>query len=219
MNITSTSDYALDLHENVPQNILKYCADHAYKHQAQILSTEFTGNSFIDDNMYLPEHLINECNVWLESIGLPNLHYAVIFQKRCYQEIKNPTIHIDYNADYNDVAKCALNIPIANCENTTMSWWTGNYDTELSYSNSTCCQSNTPSDDIIIPNVVVTWNEEPNLITTYNIPQLPHICRIDIPHSVTAKQDFRIMLSIRFDGNPTYEEIMHKYLSYKKELC
>jgi len=199
-------EYVLPIYKTFPHGVIDFCTKRAYEHQEEVAST-LSGNTFLDDHMYIPDNLIEEINSWNNSLGLPDLHYAVLFQKYNLFEKKNNSIHIDYNADYNDVAKCALNVPILNFENTSMSWWKGNYSKKILYANQTCCKDDKPSGDIKIPYLDLEWNSEPELEYTYQVEDTPHICKISIPHSVTAPEEFRVVLSMRFKGNPTFEEI------------
>ena len=204
---TNVDKYALTLDTSMPLDIFDFCIKKSEKDKKEMISSGFTGKSFIDDRMYLPDAIINTCNKWLDRLGLPNLDYAVLFQKRDYFEIKNSSIHVDYNYEYNDVSKCALNIPIKNCEDTSIAWWTGNYTSKLTYSDVICGESDVYDDKHTIPSMSIEWHDEPVFITSYDIPNRPHICKIDVPHSVTAYYDFRVMLSLRLVGNPDFEEV------------
>lgn len=209
MNTTevNVNDYALTLKANLPQELVKFCTEKSMADENKMISSGFTGKSFIDDRMYLPETLVTKTNEWLKNLGLPFLDYAVLFQKRNYSQLKNSSIHVDYNHEYNDVSKCALNIPIKNCETTKIAWWTGDYTSILTYSNVICGESDTYDGEYTIPSMSIEWNEEPVFVTSYDIPASPHICKIDVPHSVTAYSNFRVMLSLRLEGNPSFEEV------------
>jgi len=200
------NDYVLPIAKDFPKQVIEFCVKRAYEHQQEVVPT-LTGKTFLDDHMYLPDNLVDEINAWNANLGLPKLHYAVLFQKHNLFEKKNNSIHIDYNADYDDVAKCALNVPILNFENTTMSWWKGDYSKKMLYANQSCCKDDKPNGDIKIPYLDLQWNSEPELEYTYEIENIPHICKINIPHSVTAPEQFRVVLSMRFEGNPSFEEI------------
>lgn len=206
----TNKDYVIEIDQKVPQEVLSFCRERSYQHQQEVLP-HLKGKTFLDDHMYLPESLIETINNWCESIGLPELDYAVLFQKHDLPNTKNNSIHIDYNADYNDVAKSALNIPIANFENTEMTYWSGNYEKKILYANSTCCKDDQPSGDIKIPYLDLKWHGEPILEYTYKVSETPHLCRIDVPHGVTASENFRVVLSIRFNGNPTFSEVSEMY--------
>lgn len=209
MNTTERNvyDYALTLKTSPPPELINFCKEKSTKDKKAITEAGFTGKSFIDDRMYLPETLVSKCNKWLKNLQLPALDYAVLFQRRNYFQLKNSSIHIDYNHEYNDLSKCALNIPIKNCENTSMAWWTGDFTSTLTYSNGMCGKSSVYDKEYTIPSMLIEWNQEPVFITSYNIPNTPHLCKVDVPHSVTAHSNFRVMLSLRLDGNPSFEEV------------
>lgn len=92
MNTTKgdVSNYALTLETTPPQELINFCTEKSVEDEKEVKSIGFTGKSFIDDRMYLPETLVSKCNEWLKNLGLPALDYAVLFQKEI---IFNSKIH------------------------------------------------------------------------------------------------------------------------------
>ena len=100
-------------------------------------------------------------------------------------------LHIDgFEIDRKGASNIALNIPIQNCDESPMHWFSGNYTLSKSH-----------TDDLQY--LKINWHEPPVMVMT-KIIDTPTLVQINVPHYVENKSnDSRLMLSIRFaDDTP-----------------
>lgn len=104
-------------------------------------------------------------------------------------------VHMDGHYPPRPDQHWALNIPIANCNKSTMYWYDDNYEIDYGI----------PTDD---PDLVADnaqhlrpkWIGEPKVIDEWQITS-PAVVRVTVPHSVTNASDRpRFLLSIRFQS-------------------
>lgn len=209
-NTTDTNYY--ELNTKIPNRLQNIILDKIKKFQSR---TEFNSNSHIDDHIHFTDDEKSLFDAWLKQNNLPNMHYAVLFFKKDITELENDHIHIDYNADYNEISLAAINIPVVNFENTIMSWWSGDYSYKIKFVNEDLEISNIKTEKHFIPFASLTWHNKPELIDTYNLNGKPFLAKVDIPHSVTAC-DTRIVFSLRLENNPHFNELK-KILSEGKK--
>ena len=95
-------------------------------------------------------------------------------------------IHVDgYRTEVTDFC-WALNIPIENCEHSSMNWYSGNYSTEVKYNK------------IGLPSLHLTWKDEPQIVSS-TILDSPVIVKVDVPHGIiNSSSKSRCILSLRF---------------------
>jgi len=185
-----------EIQKHIPQELYDLCLNRVGSYAASC------NKSLIQDHIELDPAETDSINNWLRSINLPKLGYAVIFQKKDIDDDINDFIHVDYNGDYDELSKVAVNIPILNCRNTVMTWYNGQYSTRLRYANKEGDISDILNQEYNIPFVSLSWQTIPQLIYTYELTNNAFIARVDIPHSVTASNNSRIVLSLRLYGNP-----------------
>ena len=103
---------------------------------------------------------------------------------------KSRGIHVDYNdPKWPTKGNWALNIPIANYENTQMEWYTGDYDQETYHR---------PGGYI---SEKLTWRSKPVLLESYCINS-PTLVYVDIPHDVRNNGTLpRVLMSLRMSPN------------------
>lgn len=96
-------------------------------------------------------------------------------------------IHIDgYSMDRKNASNFAINIPILNCEQGYMNWYSGAYE---------LTETKTKEG---LKHLKINWKEEP-VIAERAIIDSPTIVRVNIPHNVENLSDKRrLMLSIRY---------------------
>lgn len=216
MNSLTETDNILEIAESAPKFIVDWCKKCALDHRSMVEDTAERW-SMLDDHMEIPEDIYISLQDWIHFLNLPDLEYAVLFQKRRLEEQENHSLHIDYNKDHDEPARACLNIPIENYEQTSMDYWSGKYETQKKYTNhSSDYAENKKSPGIDIPFLIIDWQENPVLAESYSVTQVPHLCRIDVPHSVTAHNDYRVILSLRFKNNPEFDYIKDCYKKRKK---
>lgn len=163
-------------------------------------------NRYIDCYISLTDAEVKEINDWLNKSNLPNLDYAVIFQKK-NMPVEGDDMHIDYDSSNGELSKAALNLPIQSCRGTKMLWWTGDYTYQEKFVNNKDQVSLEKNEEFYIPFAEITWHGKPELHDVYHTGEKPFIARVDIPHNVTAFSDLRIILSLRLQGNPSVKEL------------
>jgi hypothetical protein len=128
--------------------------------------------------------------------GIPNLFNCILFHRPGnYPQ----TLHLDCNNDNPpQIMHCAINIPILNCEDSYMEWYSGNYSTSVNVS--------TGIDGIVRKFINLNWNEDPSLIDKVIIDK-PTLVRVGIPHKVTVIDKTRSLITLRFQNNPTFDNI------------
>lgn len=127
---------------------------------------------------------------------LPSLHNCLLFHRPGGFP---QALHIDCNND--DPPKqmlCAVNIPLLNCEDSYMQWYTGRYHTVVN--------AVTGWDGKVRKYLDLAWDGEPELIDQTIIDQ-PTLVRVNIPHRVTVINRTRSLLTFRFVGNPDFDAV------------
>ena len=119
----------------------------------------------------------------------------LLFARR---NIDKSEIHVDLCTQEHPF-NASVVIPIYNCDDSFMYWFDGDYKLTLNES-----LSGTPYFDI-------NWAGEKNLVEETKI-QTPTVCRVSIPHGARSisKDDVRVTATFRFNGNPSFEEVVEK---------
>jgi hypothetical protein len=96
-------------------------------------------------------------------------------------------IHIDgYTAERKDASNYAMNIPIENCEQGVMHWYSGDYTLEEKMTSEN------------LRHLKIKWNGDPEVLCS-KIIDVPCIVKVDTPHNVeNLGNKHRLILSIRF---------------------
>ncbi len=119
----------------------------------------------------------------------------------------------------NDYAYSAINIPVANVEKTYQVWWPNFDENRVVEYNLTRPDGTKSVGFDIVPN----WNETEfdNMPNSDRLELLsPHIVNTNVIHGVDNRgnDNWRLILSIRFSGNPTLEKIRDRILSKRGYL-
>lgn len=134
---------------------------------------------------------------WIESVVCPSLK-RISGQDHKIQSCINffvapktsRGIHVDYNDPrWPTKGNWAVNIPIANVDNSEMQWYTGDYTQETYHR---------PGGYI---SEKLTWGSKPVLLESYCI-QEPALVYVHIPHDVKNSGNFpRVLMSLRMTPN------------------
>lgn len=128
--------------------------------------------------------------------GIPELFNCILFHRPGNFP---QALHLDCNNDDPPkIMNCAINIPIMNCENSYMEWYTGDYTTSAN--------SGTGPDGIVRKFIELKWKSTPQLINK-TIIDCPTLVRVGQPHKVSVIDKTRSLITFRFRGNPTFESI------------
>jgi hypothetical protein len=118
------------------------------------------------------------------NFGNCDVKSAILFMVPPHSKVN---IHIDgYTAERKDASNYAMNIPIENCEEGVMHWYSGDYILEEKMTTEK------------LRHLKIKWNSEPALVFS-KVIDVPCIVKVDTPHNVENLGDkHRLILSIRF---------------------
>jgi hypothetical protein len=127
---------------------------------------------------------------------LPFLYNCLLFHRPPnFQQ----ALHIDCNnEDPPQLINCAINIPLQNCDDSYMEWYSGAYTTEV---NATVGQ-----DGRTRKFVELAWQGEPQLIEKTIIDQ-PTLVRVNQPHRISCISRVRSLITFRFSKNPDFDTV------------
>lgn len=154
-------------------------------------------------NVDLPEDILQKVNAELSKYDLKVVSGMAFRRRNDFYPTTNGC-HVDYLSSKNQVIKSSLVIPIDGCEDTCMYWAGGDF--------STVVVMPTPESNYKNPYMSISWNTPGSIVEQVEISKGPMMCRVDIPHSATSKLDgsYRLVMTLRFEGNPSIEEIMSR---------
>jgi hypothetical protein len=140
----------------------------------------------------LPKDLLTTVNNELNSFGISDILYC-----RYYNRPKQSTqfIHVDGQPDL--FLHCAINIPIGGGSDSKFIWYKGDFElvpVNLTATNQTAFD--------------IKWNSTPSIAESIEMIDGCYLVRIDQPHqAVASSTSNRSVFTIRFKGNPSFEEI------------
>lgn len=139
----------------------------------------------------LPDDLVAMVNQELASLGAPEISYC-----RTYLRQKNHTqiLHVD---GVDEVLHCSINVPLKGGEDSVFQWMTGDFQISLV--------------DLVHTKQKafhIIWGSEPKVAESIEMTDGCYLVRIDQPHQAIAAPDHdRWVFTLRFKGNPTFEEL------------
>lgn len=137
----------------------------------------------------LPDNIRTFINDELEFIGFPKLLYCQSYI-RSRKNIQG--IHVD--GDGTAQINAAINLPISGTYESRHNWYTGDYTLTLRNAGDLYFHS-------------ILWKSKPELVSSLELNH-PHLVRVNRPHNVVASDnDCRWIFTMRFVGNPTFEEL------------
>jgi hypothetical protein len=147
----------------------------------------------------LPRELLQTINDELTSYGVPELLYC---QSYIRAKDTKQGIHVD-GVDY--IWHAAINLPIKNTQNTKFTWYDGEYTIEKKTQDTGAISGMTP-----ISFFELTDIKELAVTESIELDQA-HLIRVDKPHNAESNSDgYRWIFTMRFKGNPTFEELYDK---------
>lgn len=140
----------------------------------------------------LPKQLLAVVNSELNSRGINDVLYC-----RYYNRPKESKQFIHVDGQPGLFLHCAINIPFQGGPDSKFIWYDGDF--ELVPVNLTA--TNQKAFDI-------EWNSEPRVAESIEMIDGCYLVRIDQPHqAVASSTSNRSVFTIRFKGNPSFEEI------------
>lgn len=133
-------------------------------------------------------------NAEMTEHGLPCVSGWLLFKKKSFTEENHRFTHVD-GCDVSVV------LPLEGYEDTHMYWCDGDYQL-----------SQIASGDNIAYYIPV-WSDNPSPeIVHREMIISPTICRVDLPHYTVTDMlgNYRIVITARFVGNPSFEEVCEK---------
>jgi len=132
---------------------------------------------------------------------LPSLYNCILFRRHGgYQQ----PIHLDCNNDDPPQGiKCAINIPLLNCDDSYMEWYTGDYEISVA--------SVKGRDGIVRKHLELIWSDDdedymPDVADRVII-DTPTLVAVNQPHAVTVTDRTRCLITFRFATNPDFEQV------------
>jgi hypothetical protein len=169
-------------------------------------------NQFDGENIYVKEvpitsELIESFKQEMIDYGLPGAWNFLSFKRKNFLSESMNSTHVDYSRHFSSPVHTSLVIPVEGCKDTHMYWMDGNYQL-----NQVATSTNSKEQNVAYGKI--QWNESPTVVDKVEINDSPMLAKASIPHSVTSRTDgsYRTILSVRFIGNPTFEEVLEKYL-------
>lgn len=147
----------------------------------------------------LPQELLKTINDELASYGIPELLYC-----QSYIRAKGTTqgVHVD-GVDF--LWHAAINLPIENTKNTKFRWYDGEYNIERKTQDTGAISGMAPITFFEIVDI-----KELVAVETIELDQA-YLVRVDKPHHAESNSDgYRWVFTMRFKGNPTFEELYDK---------
>lgn len=109
-------------------------------------------------------------------------------------------LHIDCNNDDPpELIKCAINIPLLNCDDSYMEWYAGHYSTTV--------HSALGTDGRTRKFIDLAWQDGPELLDRTVIDQ-PTLVRVNVPHKVSTTSQTRSLITLRFVDNASWDEVI-----------
>lgn len=155
----------------------------------------FDGAFLYVENIKMPDDVERKINLELKEYGLPEATTFVCFKRKMFLE-QNQVAHVDYSNEYG-IINCALIVPVEGCSDTNMYWMDGDFTTQKRIISASSYLG-------------IIWQKSPTVIDSVEIDSVPYLTRVSIPHSVTSRRDgsYRTIVSIRFKGNPSFDEML-----------
>ena len=176
-------------------------------------------NQFNTEEIYIklitnfPSDIVNSFNQEMAEYGLPGVLNFLCFKRKDFL-IKSLNVHVDYSSDSTEHSKIysSIILPIEGCVDTCMYWLDGEYQSErkMVYDSSF---------RVFSSHLSIKWKKPPTSVRQVEINHEPVIARVDIPHSATSRIDgsYRTVLTIRLEGNPTFDEIIKTRFDNKSQ--
>lgn len=187
------------LYHKFPLKCAKVLSEFTKEHMSK-----YNGNIMYVDFVSLPDELVDTFNKEMEEYGLPPASRFISLKRK--NNKKGDLIHIDSSAR-GELTHVSLIIPVEGMEDTAMYWVDGEYNLI------------TKSTEKGVLYKEIEWTSETSYLDELQITTEPYVCKADIPHSAYSndKGDYRTVLTIRFEGNPTLEEVVER--RFKNQYC
>jgi hypothetical protein len=178
-----------------------------FKKQTLEYMNQFSGESIYVKEVPITAELVELFKQEMAEYGLPGAWNFLSFKRKNFVSENASGTHVDYSKHFNSPVYTSLVIPVEGCENTHMYWMDGDYQL-----NQVATSTNSKEQNVAYGKI--QWNESPTVVDRVEINDSPMLAKASIPHSVTSRTDgsYRTILSVRFIGNPTFEEVLEKYL-------
>jgi hypothetical protein len=131
--------------------------------------------------------------------GLPNAYSWMLFKKKDLITEDVQRTHVD---TVNEISRVSIVVPLDGYEETYMYWCEGEHHIIQS-----------PKIDDTMTYGYPVW-EDNSKVTVVHREYIfsPTICRVEIPHDTVTRLDgrYRTVITARFIGNPSFEEVCEK---------
>ena len=165
-------------------------------------------SQFNSDRIYvkpipISDELVEVFNKEMIEYGLPNAWNFLCFKRKWYILESPDFTHVDHSFSLNETVHGSIVVPVEGCDNTTMYWYSGEY--ELEHTRAGAGTGNSAYS-------ILKWKNDPNFLDRIEISNEPVLTKVDVPHGATSRRDgsYRTILSIRLQGNPDFYKIIKK---------
>jgi hypothetical protein len=142
----------------------------------------------------LPDKLLKIINDELSSYNMSSIEYCRVY---LWPKGSIQTVHVDGS---DKVLHCAINIPLYGGENSKFQWFGGNFKLAPVTLRHTNQQA-----------YYINWMSTPSIIESIEMSNGCYLVKIDQPHRAIMSADSdRWVFTMRFKGNPTFEELYDK---------
>lgn len=164
-------------------------------------TAEYSGERYhVCELTDIPQEITDMFRDEMTERGLPDTVGWLMFKKRGLPEEHPDRTHVDSPDNTRHVS---IVIPIEGCEDTHMYWCEGDYHFEHTILDN----------DNYVSYSIPIWDDvaKVNVMHREKITS-PTICRVDIPHDTVTRADdsYRVVVTTRFVGDPSFEEVCEK---------
>ena len=175
---------------NLPNSLIKEIKDVTVNEMSR-LTLSAAQIHFLTEPMYALNRYFVKNN-----INIPLIRSCILFHRPANFP---QALHMDCNNnDPPQLINCGINIPIINCDDSYMEWYKGNYATKIN--------AVTGTDGVVRKFINLDWKEHPTLIDRVII-DTPTLVKVNVPHKVTVINKTRSLITLRFQDNPTFDDI------------
>lgn len=181
------------------QQVNLKCHDLIVDHFSKILAELNTEESYFE-RFELPDSMMDIIRAEFAEYDLVPINWWLSVKKRNVYDFDHThfSVHLDAYPDGTRF-NAALIIPIEGYTDAPMIWFDGEFTDEFIMKEDYGYNK-------------ITWQNVSNMVIHKEDIVAPTICKIHIPHSTYSRHDgsYRAVTTVRFEGNPTFEEVCEK---------
>lgn len=174
------------IHLNFSDKIIQHCLNFIRENE---LEQFLKKNHQYSTLVHIPLDLLKEINQDFSILDFPKISYCRLYMRN---STSRQGIHIDGSTD--KLVSAAVNIPLKGKGKHI--YYKGNYETILIENHNLVYHH-------------INWKENPEIDEILELTQ-SYLVRVDRPHQVIGDGSERWAITMRFEGNPKYEDLCSK---------